>query len=126
VFHDARAFFVILFPLLAVVWAIIIQGFLQGTLSYLVIGFGTAIVGISDYGLIVYIAMKRGTDSSQMGKLGKLVFIDAITTIFSFVVLVFSQTRGYQQLAMFSIVCLVVAFSFHVHATVDPVKRALI
>ena len=112
VFRDARAFFVILFPLLAVVWAIIILALLQGTLSYLVIGFGTAIVGISDYGLIVYIAMKRGTDSSQMGKLGKLVFMDAITTIFSFVVLVFSQIRGYQQLAVFSIVCLVICLLF--------------
>ncbi len=112
VFRDARAFFVILFPLLAVVWAIIVQALLQGTLSYLVIGFGTAIVGISDFGLIVYIAMKRGTDSSQMGKLGKLVFIDAITTIFSFVVLVFSQIRGYQQLATFSIVCLVICLLF--------------
>ncbi len=112
VFRDARAFFVILFPLLAVVWAIIVQALLQGTLSYLVIGFGTAIVGISDYGLIVYIAMKRGTDSSQMGKLGKLVFMDAITTIFSFVVLVFSQIRGYQQLALFSVVCLVICLLF--------------
>jgi predicted exporter len=112
VFRDARAFFVILFPLLAVVWAIIIQGVLEGTLSYLVIGFGTAIVGISDYGLIVYIAIKRGTDRSQMGKLGRLVFIDAITTIFSFVVLLFSQIRGYQQLAMFSIVCLAICLFF--------------
>ena len=106
VFRDVRAFFVILFPLLAVVWAIVVQAIFQGTLSYLVIGFGSAIVGISDFGLIVYIAMKRGTDLSQMGKLGKLVFMDAITTIFSFAVLVFSQTRGYQQLAVFSIVCL--------------------
>ena len=112
VFRDARAFFVILFPLLAVVWAIIIVALIEGTLSYLVIGFGTAIVGISDFGLIVYIALKRGTDASQMGKLGKLVFMDAITTIFSFVVLVFSQIRGYQQLAVFSIVCLVICLLF--------------
>jgi predicted RND superfamily exporter protein len=112
VFRDVRAFFVILFPLLAVVWAIIVVALIEGTLSYLVIGFGTAIVGISDFGLIVYIAMKRGTDSSQMGKLGKLVFMDAITTIFSFAVLVFSQIRGYQQLAVFSIVCLVICLLF--------------
>ncbi len=112
VFRDLRAFLVILFPLLAVVWAIVIQALLQGTLSYLVIGFGSAIVGISDFGLIVYIAIKRGTDTSQMGKLGKLVFMDAITTIFSFAVLVFSQIRGYQQLAVFSIVCLLLCLLF--------------
>ena len=112
VFRDARAFFVIFFPLLAVVWAIIVVALIEGTLSYLVIGFGTAIVGISDFGLIVYIAIKRGTDPSQMGKLGKLVFIDAITTIFSFAVLIFSQIRGYQQLAVFSIVCLAICLLF--------------
>jgi predicted exporter len=112
VFRDIRSFFVILFPLLAVVWAIVVVALIEGTLSYMVIGFGTAIVGISDYGLIVYIALKRGTDQSQMGKLGKLVFMDAITTIFSFVVLVFSQIRGYQQLALFSIVCLVICLLF--------------
>jgi predicted RND superfamily exporter protein len=112
VFRDTRAFFVILFPLLAVVWAIVILALIQGTLSYLVIGFGTAIVGISDFGLIVYIALKRGTDASHMGKLGKLVFMDAITTIFSFAVLVFSQIRGYQQLAVFSIICLVLCLLF--------------
>jgi predicted exporter len=112
VFRDGRSVFVILFPLLAVVWSMIIAAAIQGKLSYLVIGFGTAIVGISDYGLIVYIAMKRGTDISQMGKLAKLVFIDAITTIFSFVVLYFSQIRGYHQLALFSILCLGICLLF--------------
>jgi predicted exporter len=112
VFRDARAGFVILFPLIAVVWSMIIAAGIEGRLSYLVIGFGTAIVGISDYGLIVYIAMKRGTDVSQMGKLAKLVFIDAITTIFSFVVLFFSAIRGYHQLALFSILCLAICLLF--------------
>ncbi len=112
VFRDVRAFFVILFPFLAVLWAVVAVALIEGTLSYLVIGFGTAIVGISDFGLIVYIAMKRGTDASHMGKLGKLVFMDAITTIFSFAVLIFSQIRGYQQLAVFSIVCLFLCLLF--------------
>ncbi len=111
-FRDARALFVIVFPLFAVIWAIFLTAFIEDKLSYLVIGFGTAIVGISDYGLIVYIAMKRGTDYSQMGKLAKLVFIDAITTIFSFVVLFFSEIRGYHQLALFSILCLIICLVF--------------
>ncbi len=112
VFRDARAMFVFIFPLIAVIWGVILLAGIEHKLSYLVIGFGTAIVGISDYGLIVYIAMKRGTGTSQPVQLAKLVFIDAITTIFSFVVLYFSHIRGYHQLALFSIICLLVCLLF--------------
>ncbi|MCK9417885.1 MAG: hypothetical protein M0R70_00730 [Nitrospirae bacterium] len=111
-FRDARAMFVFIFPLIAVIWGVILLAGIEHTLSYLVIGFGTAIVGISDYGLIVYIAMKRGTGTSQPVQLAKLVFIDAITTIFSFVVLYFSHIRGYHQLALFSIICLLICLLF--------------
>jgi len=105
-FRDMRALFVFVIPLIAVVWAIIIATFIEGKLSFLVIGFGTAIAGISiDYGLLVYIAMKRGADAMQTVKLAKLVSIDAITTMFSFFVLYFSLIRGYHQLALFSMLC---------------------
>jgi uncharacterized protein len=106
VFRDARALFVFVLPLIAVVWAIIISTAVEGKLSYLVIGFGTAIAGISvDYGLLVYIAMKRGVDPSQTAKLARLLVIDAVTTMFSFFVLYFSAIRGYHQLALFSMLC---------------------
>jgi uncharacterized protein len=105
-FRDLRALFVFVIPLIAVVWSIIIATFFEDRLSYLVIGFGTAIAGISiDYGLLVYIAMKRGADAMQTVKLSKLVTIDAVTTMFSFFVLYFSLIRGYHQLALFSMLC---------------------
>ncbi len=112
VFRDVRAVFVFLFPFIAVIWAVVLTAFIENKLSYLVIGFGTAIVGISDYGLIVYIAMKQGTDPAHSVKLAKLVCIDAGTTIFSFVVLYFSLIQGYHQLALFSILCLVICLIF--------------
>ncbi len=105
-FRDPRVLFVFIIPLIAVVWAIHIAAAFEGRLSYLVIGFGTSIAGISiDYGLLVYIAMKRGADTAQMVKLAKLVTIDAATTMFSFFVLYFSLIQGYHQLALFSILC---------------------
>lgn len=108
VFRDLRVFFVYVIPIIAVLWSIILTSAVEGTLSYLVIGFGTAIAGISiDYGLLVYIAMKRGADASQMVKLAKLVSIDAITTVFSFFVLYFSVIRGYHQLSLFSMLCVI-------------------
>lgn len=113
VFRDPRAFFVYIIPLVAVVWSIILTTVAEGRLSYLVIGFGTAIAGISiDYGLLVYIAMKRGADAQQMVKLAKLVSIDAITTIFSFFVLYFSVIQGYHQLSLFSILCVFICLVF--------------
>jgi len=109
VFRDARALFVFVIPLIAVAWAVIIATCIEGRLSYLVIGFGTAIAGISiDYGLLVYIAMKRGADAAQTVKLAKLVSIDALTTMFSFAVLYLSMIRGYHQLALFSVLCVAI------------------
>jgi predicted exporter len=108
VFRDPRAFFVYIIPLIAVIWSIILATGIEGKLSYLVIGFGTAIAGISiDYGLLVYIAMKRGADESQMVSLAKLLFIDAVTTVFSFLVLFFSAIQGYHQLSLFSMLCVI-------------------
>jgi len=106
IFRDPRVIIVFIIPLVAVAWAINIATAVEGTLSYLVIGFGTSIAGISiDYGLLVYIALRRGADAGQTVKLARLVTIDAITTMFSFFVLYFSMVRGYHQLALFSILC---------------------
>jgi predicted exporter len=106
VFRDPRVLFVFIIPFIAIVWAIILASIVEGRLLYLVIGLGTAIAGFSvDYGLHVYIAMKRGVDSTQFVKLSRLVTINATTTMFSFLVLYFSQIHGYHQLALFSALC---------------------
>lgn len=106
VFRDHRVGFVFIIPIIAVAWAVFIAARLEGTLSYLVIGFGSSIAGISsDYGLHVYIAMKRGVDEGQMSKLARLLTVDAATTMLSFGVLYFSLIHGYHQLALFSMLC---------------------
>ena len=112
-FRDFRALFVFAIPLVAVVWAIPVATAVEGKLSYMVIGLGTAIAGISiDYGLLVYIALKRGAGKDQMLKLAKLVTVDAATSVCSFGVLYFSLIRGYHQLALFSMLCVVVCLIF--------------
>lgn len=106
VFRDHRVLLVFVIPVMAVAWAIFISAGIEGTLSYLVIGFGSSIAGISsDYGLHVFIAMKRGADEAQMVKLARLLVIDAATTMLSFGVLFFSLIQGYHQLALFSMLC---------------------
>ena len=113
VFRDPRVLFVFIIPFIAIVWAIIIATAVEGRLLYMVIGLGTAIAGFSvDYGLHVYIAMKRGVDSTQFVKLSRLVTINATTTMFNFLVLYVSQIHGYHQLALFSALCVFICLIF--------------
>ncbi|OGW25118.1 MAG: hypothetical protein A2X59_13310 [Nitrospirae bacterium GWC2_42_7] len=113
VFMDMRVVLVYIIPLIAVVIAINITSFYAGSLSYLVIGFGTAIAGISvDYGLMVYISARKGVDSARSLKLAKLLCINAVTSMFGFYVLYFSKIHGYHQLALFSILCVVISLLF--------------
>ena len=113
VFRDPRVFFIFIIPFVAIVWAIILASIIEGRLLYMVIGLGTAIAGFSvDYGLHVYIAMKRGVDSTQFVKLSRLVTINATTTMFNFIVLYFSQIHGYHQLALFSTLCVFICLIF--------------
>lgn len=115
VFRDPRILLVFIIPVIAVVWAVSLAAALEGTLSYLVIGFGSSIAGISsDYGLHVFIALKRGADESQMVKLARLLAIDAATTILSFGVLCFSLIEGYHQLALFSMLCVFLCLIFSI------------
>ena len=115
VFRDPRVLFVFIIPFIAIVWAIIVASAVEGKLLYMVIGLGTAIAGFSvDYGLHVYIALKRGVEGRQFVKLSRLVTINATTTMFSFLVLYFSQIRGYHQLALFSALCVFICLMFSI------------
>lgn len=106
VFRDMRVMLIFIAPLVAVILSIGLSYLILGKISYLVIGFGTAIAGIStDYGLHVYIAARKGAGASQRVSLAKLLFVDAATTIFGFSALYFSHIQGYHQLASFSILC---------------------
>ncbi len=103
VFRDIRVLYVFAIPFISIVWSLLIASALEGPLMFMVMGMGTAIAGFSvDYGLHVYIAMKRGVDAPQFVKLARLVTVSGTTTIFSFIVLYVSQIKGYHQLALFS------------------------
>lgn len=113
VFRDPRVLFVFIIPFIAIVWAILLATAVEGRLMYMVIGLGTAIAGFSvDYGLHMYIALKRGVDGPQFVKLCRLISVSATTTMFSFLVLYFSQIRGYHQLALFSALCVFICLMF--------------
>jgi len=111
VFRDPRIILVFLIPLVAVMLSINLSTFLVGPLSYLVIGLGTVIAGISvDYGIHVYIAARRGGNVPlAIRHAAKFLSVCALTTIISFSVLFFSQVQGYHQLSFFSILSVIIS-----------------
>ncbi len=110
VFPDARVALIFIIPMIAVIISISLSSLIIGRLSYLVIGFGTVIAGIStDYAMHVFIAIRGGISEAQNVKLSKLLIIDATTTVFSFLVLYFSRIEGYHQLAFFTALCVTIS-----------------
>lgn len=120
-FRDPRAAIIFFIPLAAVVIAINITYFVFKNLSYSVIGMGTVIAGISiDYGIYIYIAVRKsGKHIETIRQVIRPVVFSALTTISVFVVFFFSSVKGYNQLAFFSnvsiILCLVFALVFLPH-----------
>jgi predicted exporter len=83
VIRDIRAILILLIPLSSVVLSINISYLILGKLSYLVIGLGTVIAGISvDYAIHVYVAVRKGKDAfAAVRNVFAPVFAGSITTI---------------------------------------------
>ena len=108
IFPDPRVGLVFLIPVVGLAFSINVSGFFLGSLSYLVIGIGTAVAGITvDHGLHMYIALRTERSAAQIARVTKLIVIDSITTIFGFGALFLSRVYGYHQLALFAILCVI-------------------
>jgi uncharacterized protein len=107
-FPDPRIAFVFLIPVIGLAFSINAVFFFMGNLSYLVIGIGSAVAGISvDHGLHMYIALRKESTTAQIASVSRLIIIDSITTIVGFGALFLSRVQGYHQLAFFAILCVV-------------------
>ena len=107
-FPDPRIAFVFFIPVIGVALSINAVALVMGNLSYLVIGIGTAVAGITvDHGLHMYIALRKESTTAQIASVSRLIIIDSITTIFGFGALFLSRVQGYHQLAFFAILCVV-------------------
>jgi predicted exporter len=107
-FPDPRIAFVFLIPVIGLAFSINTVAFFMGNLSYLVIGIGSAVAGISvDHGLHMYIALRKESTTAQIASVSRLIIIDSITTIVGFGALFLSRVQGYHQLAFFAILCVI-------------------
>lgn len=103
-FRDIRAVWIFVIPFASVVVAMNMTVLTGCGMSAFIVGMGAIIAGIAvDYGIHVYVAVRRGGNSAGTVRLvAKPVLLGALTTVSVFAVLLFSSIEGYRQLAVFS------------------------
>ena len=108
-FRDIRAIILFLIPVASVVVAINLSYVFLHHLSYFIVGMGGVVAGIAiDYGIHVYMAVRSANDRADAVKLvAKPVVTGAMTTLGVFASFFFSSVQGYHQLALFSILSIV-------------------
>lgn len=114
ILKDVSAVLVFLVPLSAILISVNLSYLVLGKISYMVIGLGTVLAGISvDHAIHVYISVKKCEDTfASIRNVCLPVFAGAITTIAIFIAFYFSNIAGYHQLAFFSISGVVLALIY--------------
>ena len=109
-FRDIKAVLLFVIPLASVLAATNITFLFLNKLSYFIIGMGGVIAGIAvDYGIHVYMAIRTGDGRpDSVKKIFKPVVTGAFTTMGVFAAFFFSDVPGYRQLAMFSIISILI------------------
>jgi predicted exporter len=112
-FRDIRAAMLFLLPVAAVLVAINLSNLVLSRLSYFIVGMGGVVAGISvDYGIHVYMAVRSGEGRADAVKrVAKPVVTGALTTLSVFAAFFFSSVQGYHQLALFSILSIVLCLA---------------
>ena len=111
VIRDLSAVLIFLIPVAAILFAADLSYVLLGKLSYWVIGLGSTVAGITiDYGTHVYFAARGKSESAPFVKhVIKPVSFGAFTTIAIFIAFFFSGIKGYNQLAVLTIITVILS-----------------
>jgi len=111
VIRDVSAVIIFMIPVVAILFSIVLSYLFLGKLSYWVIGLGSTVAAIAtDYGTHVYFAAQGKSDPSTFVKhVIKPVCFGALTTIAIFIAFFFSGTKGYNQLAVVTIISIILS-----------------
>jgi predicted exporter len=114
---DALTIFIL--PFFAIIISVFISSFILSSLSFFMIGFAAVIAGISvDYGIHLFTAYKTN-GYQRFKKTIKPVIIASLSTIGVFVSFFVSSVQGYKELAVFSIlsiiICVILSILFLPH-----------
>jgi len=110
-FRDHRAQFIFAIPLASVLLSIHLCCWITGALSLLMLGFGVVIVGIAvDYGIHIYVALRGAEDPARAWRaVVRPVVLGALTTLGVFAAFFAAGVPGYSQLAVFSIISILLS-----------------
>ncbi|VGO12038.1 hypothetical protein PDESU_00587 [Pontiella desulfatans] len=108
-FRDLRANLIFIVPFAALLVAVNLAALLLGTLSPMMLGFGSVVSGIAvDYGIHVYVAVRRSSSALEaVRSVAKPIMLGALTTAGVFAAFYSSTIPGYHQLATFALLSVV-------------------
>jgi predicted exporter len=111
VIRDVSAVTIFMIPVVAILISVVLSYLFFGKLSYWVIGLGSTVAGIAtDYGTHVYFAAQGKSDPSTFVKhVIKPVCFGALTSIAIFIAFFFSRIKGYNQLAVVTIISIILS-----------------
>ncbi|MFH1147766.1 MAG: MMPL family transporter [Pseudomonadota bacterium] len=114
--RDINAVLIFLTPIIGILFSIPLSYLLCGRLAYSVVGFGSVIAGISiDYGTHIYFAARGRKDpDSAVKSIIRPVAFGAFTTIGVFISFFFGRIEAYSQMAVFSIISILVTLAVSV------------
>ena len=130
VIRDVSAITIFMIPVVSILFSIVLSYLLLGKLSYWVIGLGSTVAGIAtDYGTHVYFAAQGKSDPSPFVKhVIKPVSFGALATIAIFIAFFFSGIKGYNQLAVVSIISIILSTLISIfvlpHLMLKPAGKA--
>ncbi|CAK7039128.1 MAG: hypothetical protein DELT_00705 [Desulfovibrio sp.] len=112
--RSARGLFLFLLPVASLAVATAFAGTVMGSVSGIVIGFGSVIIGITaDYAIHVYYAVTTVPDTRKaLNSVARPLLIGAVTTLASFAALLFSSIAAISQMAVFAMSGIVAALCF--------------
>ncbi|MEI6072410.1 MAG: hypothetical protein WCS31_11510 [Verrucomicrobiae bacterium] len=112
VFRDWRSAAMLGIPVCTALLALPLAGLFHSPISYIVIGFGMVIVGISsDYGIYVYVMTRHcGEPARAVRRIVRPMGMGLLTTLAVFFAFYFSGIEGYRQLATFAIISIALAY----------------
>ena len=108
IFKSFDAISIFILPFFAIVIAVFISSFILNSLSFFMIGFAAVIAGISvDYGIHLFTAFKTKNYKGFKNTI-KPVLIASLSTMGVFVSFFISSVHGYKELAVFSILSIII------------------
>jgi predicted exporter len=109
-FRDLRSLLIFLLPAASILVAINLSWLILGRLSYMMVGFGSVLAGVADYGVHIFIGLQYGRERYAPVRLRvRPILLSSLTLAAVFAAFLTSAIEGYRQLAVFALISIALA-----------------